>query len=1005
MELILSRGLRKRIITVFVEITNFYKQFPHLPLSERANILWGYFYELEGLARLYGAETYKFFWLRRLMAIFGGKETHHDDLERAFEFAFEVKKLREKWKKELSEGMEAVIGARVGITKGLTYYGEISGLNNAVTVMGNSVNLASRIVSIANDGEILFSGFEPYELTGFKHKMHGSVKVKGLEKPVEIFELLSRTEKEEGKPPYEFAFVGRKKELNLLTLTLKNYINDRRVRKVSIIGEHGIGKTTLVNEFIKGADIPVYYASCHSRTVTAQFKPIRELLKTIFKIKGFEQDSIIKTNINRVLSKFGGILEEEAEIFQWFFSVKGAEIKLLHVSPYQKMQRFTHLFITLLKAIANQNNGAIFVFDDFQMVDKTSLLLLKRAVEDAKVPALFIFVSLPTGNEFLQKNDLLIHLEGLSPEEAKEILESSGLFDEKDIKRILEITEGNPFFIEELIRYKMANPDSEITKEELISSVYSVTMERIDTLPSELKSPLYLASIMGNSFPKEPFLRIMGNRAIIYLKRLEDTGILKEEEEYIRFTHSLIQEIAYRSILYSDRKQYHGIVASMFEELYRDRLEQFAETIAFHYIEADELKKGLYYTILAARRAKESYLNEHAIELYMDALELINQHGLEIDKRPELYFEMAEVLNRVARFEEAEKYYNLAIDEYRASLNKEKEIETLENLGKVYVKKGDMKTAETLFKEAMGLAQSFDLPTLLARAYFEMGNLYSLKGDFAAALINFNLGYNTLKVYSQEMIDLLTHMAEMHYYSGNFKKSIELLENALEKSNELTDLARIHTLLGRVYESIGSYDNASSSLEHAFDLSRKTGDKFLETQSSAYLGGVQLHTEPEMAYKTLNHALESADAIGDLMGKQVSALYISKYYFKKKKYGSAELYINEAKRIGEILKNHFLQVSTMILSSLIHRSVKEAEQALNRARQLNSPPLVLHALSTMGQINELSGYSDTAFENYAKALNMANQLASQLTQELKDKFYKQRYVRRLLEKVQKLSNR
>ena len=120
MQLILSRGLRKRIITVFVEITNFYKQFPHLPLSERANILWGYFYELEGLARLYGAETYKFFWLRRLMAIFGGKETHHDDLDRAFEFALEVKKLREKWKRELSEGMDPVIGVRVGITKGLT---------------------------------------------------------------------------------------------------------------------------------------------------------------------------------------------------------------------------------------------------------------------------------------------------------------------------------------------------------------------------------------------------------------------------------------------------------------------------------------------------------------------------------------------------------------------------------------------------------------------------------------------------------------------------------------------------------------------------------------------------------------------------------------------------------------------------------------------------------------------------------------------------------------------
>ncbi len=242
--------------------------------------------------------------------------------------------------------------------------------------------------------------------------------------------------------------------------------------------------------------------------------------------------------------------------------------------------------------------------------------------------------------------------------------------------QILGSTEGNPFFLEELVR-SMIDAGAFLRDEtgwridesaipEIPLTVEKVILARIDNLPAASRNVLTAAAVLGRSFGQslldavsdEPDVRT----ALVDLMRLD---LLREgrrwpETEY-RFKHALIQETAYRTLVHDDRARLHRRAAEWLEHRAAGREHEAAGLLAHHWLGADDEDKAIHYLTLAGDQARLAYALDEAVAHYRELLVLL--------ERRDRYQEMALVLFKLAlalhmslRFGEANAAYQRAFD-------------------------------------------------------------------------------------------------------------------------------------------------------------------------------------------------------------------------------------------------------------------------------------------------------------------------------------------------------
>ena len=610
-----------------------------------------------------------------VMALFGVPTAIEEAPHKAINTAIDLRNSLYRFNQE--KQLEKPLDIHIGINSGVVIAGQLGGgQKREFTVIGDVVNLASRLEDASEMGQI-YVGETTYNLTrdDFEFKALSPISLKGKEQRVPVYELLSVKEQVHHRRLGESRMisskmVGRDEELDKLRLHLLRVINGEG-SIVNIIGEAGIGKSRLLAEFEQSEDLQkVHYLKGRGLSIGTHlsFHPLIEILKDWAKIEEEESDTAAREKLERAVRHTAP--DEADEIFPFIATLMGMKLTGKHAERVKGIEGealeklILKNFRDLLTRLAIQKPLAI-VIEDLHWIDISSLELLLsffRLLTDNRI--LFINVFRPdyeeTGNRLWQTvheeygdYTIDIPLQALSGTQSDELvhnlLKIEGL-PTAVRQQIIDRSEGNPFFIEEVIRsfidegmIEIRRGKFEVTSqiESVVvpNSIHDLLMERIDRLDEKTRTLVRNAAVIGRSF----FYKILSEIAtatedmeerLSYLESVQliQEGERQEEIEYL-FKHALAQEAAYESILLQQRKELHRSVANSIEKVFSERLHEFYGMLAMHYGKAEDWEKAEEFMLKAGEEALRSSASNEALHFFKEALAIyLKRYGDQVDE-------------------------------------------------------------------------------------------------------------------------------------------------------------------------------------------------------------------------------------------------------------------------------------------------------------------------------------------------------------------------------------
>jgi DNA-binding SARP family transcriptional activator len=550
---------------------------------ERTRALLERFYDMATAEVEAAGGTLEKFAGDAVLAAFGVPAAREDHAERALHAALGLRR-------RLHDLFGGTLELRVGVDTGEVIVGRPRAGSSFVT--GDAVNVAARLEQAAAPGEILVGAptaaavgaafvFGPSTTVDAKGKP-GGVAARRLERAVSR----SRPRGVAGLPA---AFVGRESELELLDATYRRLTHEREPHLVSVLGDAGVGKTSLVRTYSarleRESPAPLWTAGrclAYGRGIT--YFPLAEILR--------ERLGLLETDPpDAVRRRLGdrGILG----------LTLGLEAPELH--PLVAQEELHRAWIDLLGELVAER-PAVLVIEDLHWGEAPLFDLLERALREVGGPLLLLVTARPelfdrrpawgTG----RRNAVTVWLEPLPRADAERLVEELvPALPASAREAVLERAEGNPFFVEELVGSLLdrgaLDGDEPTTDLSVPPSIRSVLAARIDLLPSAEKAALQAAAVVGRNFWALPVRELVGG-AEADLRLLEERDFIRRrptstfagETEY-SFKHQLTREVAYASLPKAVRPRLHASLAEWLEQFGAGR-DEHAPLLAHHYAEA-----------------------------------------------------------------------------------------------------------------------------------------------------------------------------------------------------------------------------------------------------------------------------------------------------------------------------------------------------------------------------------------------------------------------------------
>jgi len=630
------------------------------------------------------------------MALFGAPLAHEDHAERASRAAWGISGRLDVGAVAAPEQARGVLRLRMGIHSGAVIVCTIGdSLRMDYTAVGDTVNLAARLQALAEPGAVYLSEATRQALgPAFDTQPVGTRQVKGRQKPVAVHRLVRVGPPERRRPlmPEEgigAPLVGRDRERGALLAALAQ-LCDGRGGLVLIGGEAGVGKSRLVAE-ARRADAARGVDWLEGRTLSfgreMSYWPFLEILRRWCAIADDdgEPESWAKL-AGRVGELFGA---DAPQVLPYLATLMALPVRgeLAERVRYLDSRAIgtqvtlsTHRLVERLAA----RRPLVLVFEDLHWADASSLELLEHLLPlTGRVPLLVIGLSRPGEEDALPRlrrrvagaaeQPTEIRLDSLAADESSLLLQhlvGRGALDARTSALLVDRAEGNPFFLEELVRSLIATgalardaqgrlrPTPALEREAIPETVQGVIMARFDRLEDELKEVLRVAAVVGRVFLQRVLEAISDAPAGLEreLDELTQLELIRQrrrlpELEYI-FKHVLVQEATYQSILAQRRRELHGQVGACIERLFPERLEEFYGLLAHHYAEAEDWEKTRRYLRLAGDEAGRIAADQEALAYYRRALESFGER-LDALERAHLERSIGEALFRLGQHEPA----------------------------------------------------------------------------------------------------------------------------------------------------------------------------------------------------------------------------------------------------------------------------------------------------------------------------------------------------------------
>jgi len=695
---------RSEATIIFIDIRGFTKLADQLDPEKATEIINNIFAPIVGIIDKYGGSINKFLG-DGLMAIFGTPFSHEDDPERAARASMEItKSIGENGNIKIGNKVKS-LKARIGINTGLCISGEIgSASRKEFTVIGDTVNLASRLQANATPGKILIGEKTFQRIKGnFIIYSLRKLKIKGKKDLVSVYTLKSEKKKIsflEQKENSHSPFMGRQKELKILREALKkSYQSEGRLIEIS--GELGTGKSRLILELTKESlakEFNILSGNCSSWEKLKPYAPLMEIFAKIFGTKFDDDLNKIEKKIENKIKEIDSSLLFASSYFSGLLSSKIKPLEEIMEQSKEESNLFIRVMKKLLFSFSSQK-PLLIIIEDVQWIDDASAEFLIQCSKELKeYPILFIY----SFRESIKIREFIVEAKRikLAPLRKTESDKLIGfLIKEDDIyklmrDKIITTANGNPLFIEEIVRgieekrlsadnNRSGNYPEMFADFQIPDTVHSIARARIDLLPVGLKEILYQASVLGRYIELKLLQKITNLEDKVLLeamKKLQKHEFIEEvkpsleSQQYFAFTHSLIQEIAYNSLLFKIRRSLHTKIGAAMEEMYLSKIDSKVEELANHFKNSDDKVKAVFYLDKAGDKAQSLYAFKNAINYYWDSIKILELTELEkeqLTQLSEIYNKLAFSQSIIGERKEAKMNLNKALEYCRKIRDKD----------------------------------------------------------------------------------------------------------------------------------------------------------------------------------------------------------------------------------------------------------------------------------------------------------------------------------------------
>lgn len=646
-----------------------------------------------------------------VLALFGAPVTHEDDAERAIRAALRIVREIDAYGAEVSRawGVEG-LAVRVGVNTGPVVLGPVgAGKRVEYAAFGDTINTAARLQAAAAPGSVLVGQATRRVVEAvFDWGEQQLLTLKGKAEPVAASPALrprTVSGKVRGLPGMQARLVGRERELAVAGEAIEEVLAGSR-GILFVTGEAGIGKSRLLIEMRDLFETagpttrrPTWLEGrCVSYGESLPYWPFRDLTREWLGAGPDEPELRVRVGLRRNIEHLFG--DRTLEIYPYLGAMLSlalepdAAARLAELSP-EALQYRTFEVVGALFARLAEDGPVVVAIDDLHWADATSVQLTERLLpltEEAAV--LLVIAERPerdhpswrvkevTARDFPHRMRE-ISLEALSGEADRELLDvlvGPGTLPPELERRILQDAEGNPFYLEELVRSLVDAGalvrggegwrfDHEVAVD-IPGTVEGVIVARIDRLPPECHRILMAASALGRRFGLPLLEGIIGGDGELResLHDLQRLDLIREgrrwpQPEY-RFKHTLIQEAAYRTILTEERLRLHRKAAEWLEARYAGNEEEVFGLLAHHWLAAADEDKAIAYLTKAGDKARQEYALDEAIGHYRALLPLLERRG-EQQAVALVLFKLALALHTSLRFAEANATYQRAFEHWR----------------------------------------------------------------------------------------------------------------------------------------------------------------------------------------------------------------------------------------------------------------------------------------------------------------------------------------------------
>jgi class 3 adenylate cyclase/tetratricopeptide (TPR) repeat protein len=513
------------------------------------------------------------------------------------------------------------LGVQIGVNRGHVFAGEIGAeFRRTFTVMGDTVNLAARLMAAAPNGAIYSTaGVLDRSHTLFATEVMPPFHVKGKTEPVQAY-ALGQAEGINPESRSSLPFVGRHEEMQELDAAFAS-ADVGKGRVVVVEAERGLGKSRLIEEVCaRHPDALLLVLQGEPYGDGTPYLPFRRSLRQFLGIT--KDGDAAAAQLSDLVATLGSESSSMAPLLAPLTDIAMAETpESAAIAPEFRRDRTADLLVQLLDAVVRKT--FVLFAEDAHWFDETTSALTERLVAAASKRRWLVIVNRRNVEGGLRPTgDATIELRPLGEDAAHQLIDVATAAaplrpHENDV--IVARSGGSPLFLEELVRFARASGT-----ESLPESLDAVANTDIDTLAPRARQVLRQAAVLGRSFDEQLLSEVLESAELEF-----DDEIQRELRDYLstsgdgrfHFRHALLREAAYEGLSYKRRRELHELAGRIIERRAGTDLESFADALSLHFSRAQDWEKTRIYARLAGERAKRMFAPSEAALQFERAVE------------------------------------------------------------------------------------------------------------------------------------------------------------------------------------------------------------------------------------------------------------------------------------------------------------------------------------------------------------------------------------------------